>query len=50
MFGVAADDLGYVVLIQTPDGRCDARSNIATGAETRDFLQEAIDMMPGGAP
>jgi hypothetical protein len=48
LFGVEPGGLGYAILIQTPDGHCDARSNIATAAETRDFLQEAIDMMPGG--
>jgi hypothetical protein len=47
VFGVTADGLCYIVLIQTPNGRSDATTNIVPG-DCRAFLQEALGMMPGG--
>ena len=42
VFGVAPDGLGFVVLIQTPDGRSDATSNLEN---PEGFLREAIEAM-----
>lgn len=48
LFGVNADGLLYVILVQTPDGHCDGTTNFPTAAAAREFMQEAMDTMPRG--